>query len=50
LPIVTVAAGGVYIEVNGNAIGALGVGGAPGGEKDTACARAGLDKIRDRMK
>ena len=50
LPNVVVAAGGVSIKVNGAAIGAIGVGGAPGGEKDTACAQAGLDKIRDRMK
>lgn len=50
LPYVTVAAGGVSIKVNDVAIGAIGVGGAPGGEKDTACARAGLDKIKDRMK
>ncbi len=50
LPNVVVAAGAIAIKVNGVAIGALGVGGAPGGEKDTACAQAGLDKIRDRMK
>ena len=50
LPNVSVAAGAVIIKVDGEAIGAIGVGGAPGGEKDTACARAGIDKIRDRMK
>jgi uncharacterized protein GlcG (DUF336 family) len=50
LPNVAVAAGAVSIKVNGVAIGALGVGGAPGGEKDTVCAQAGVDKIRDRMK
>jgi uncharacterized protein GlcG (DUF336 family) len=50
LPNVVVAAGAVSIKVNGIAIGALGVGGAPGGEKDTACAQAGVDKIKDRMK
>ena len=50
LPNVAFAAGGVAIKIDGETIGAIGVGGAPGGEKDTACARAGLDKIKDRMK
>jgi uncharacterized protein GlcG (DUF336 family) len=31
-------------------IGGIGVGGTPGGETDEACARAGLDKIADRLK
>lgn len=30
--------------------GAIGVGGAPTAEADEACARAGLDKIRDRIR
>ena len=50
LPNVAYAAGGVAIKVDGETIGSIGVGGAPGGEKDTACARAGIEKIRDRMK
>ncbi len=50
LPNIAVAGGAVSIKVDSVAIGALGVGGAPGGEKDTACARAGVDKIRDRLK
>ena len=29
---------------------AQGVSGAPGGDKDTACAKAGIAKIADRMK
>lgn len=33
-------------EVNG----AIGVGGAPSAEADEACARAGLDKVRDRIR
>jgi hypothetical protein len=28
----------------------LGVSGAPGGDNDALCAKAGLDKIRDRLK
>ena len=31
-------------------IGAIGASGAPGAKLDDACARAGLDKIRDRLK
>jgi uncharacterized protein GlcG (DUF336 family) len=38
-------------ESNGYAVSAsvLGVGGAPGGDKDEACARAGVAKIQDRV-
>jgi len=31
-------------------VGAIGVGGAPGGDKDEVCAVAGIDKIKDRLK
>ena len=50
LPNVTYAVGGVTIIAGGNAIGALGVSGAPGGQLDEECARAALAKIKDRMK
>src|SRR3954468_3661265 len=50
LPNVTYAVGGVTIMVNGSAIGAVGVSGAPGGQFDEECARAALAKIQDRMK
>ena len=30
-------------------VGALGVGGAPGGDKDEVCARAGVAKVADRL-
>jgi len=30
---------------NKELIGAVGISGAPGGEKDAACAQAGIDKI-----
>ncbi len=44
-------AGAVPIMSPGGAvIGAIGVGGAPGGEKDEVCAVAGLAKIKDRLK
>jgi uncharacterized protein GlcG (DUF336 family) len=41
--------GGVPIKVGDQAIGAIGVSGAPGGDKDEACANAGLAKIADRL-
>src|SRR5258707_8240271 len=50
LPNVTYAVGGVAIMAGGNAIGAIGVSGAPGGQFDEECARAALNKIQDRMK
>ncbi|HLI12868.1 MAG TPA: heme-binding protein [Alphaproteobacteria bacterium] len=37
-------AGGVPIKAGAEVIGAIGVSGAPGGEKDEACAKAGIDK------
>jgi uncharacterized protein GlcG (DUF336 family) len=50
LPNVTFTPGGVTIVANGKPIGGIGVGGAPGGNFDDDCARAALDKIKDRMK
>lgn len=50
VPGVLFAQGGVPIKVGDEVIGAIGVGGSPGGEKDEACAKAGLDKISDRLK
>jgi len=43
-------AGGLPLMVGGDVIGAVGVGGAPGGEKDEACTAAGIDKIKARLK
>jgi uncharacterized protein GlcG (DUF336 family) len=50
LPNVTYAQGAVAIMAGGQTIGALGVSGAPGGNFDEDCARAALDKIKDKMK
>lgn len=50
LPNVTYAVGGVTIMVDGKAIGAIGVSGAPGGQFDEDCARQALAKIAGRMK
>jgi uncharacterized protein GlcG (DUF336 family) len=44
------ALGGVPIKVGDQVIGAVAVSGAPGGDKDAACANAGLSKVADRLK
>jgi uncharacterized protein GlcG (DUF336 family) len=43
------ATGDLPIKVGDETIGAIGVSGAPGGDKDEACANAGLAKISDRL-
>jgi uncharacterized protein GlcG (DUF336 family) len=50
IPHLVLAAGGVVVKVGDEVVGALGVSGAPGGDNDALCAKAGLDKIRDRLK
>ena len=42
--------GGLPIKAGAEVVGGIGVGGTPGGDTDEACARAGLDKIADRLK
>ncbi|MDP1638695.1 MAG: heme-binding protein [Candidatus Nitrotoga sp.] len=42
--------GGVPIQVEGETISAIGIGGAPGGHLDEQCAEAGIAKIKDRLK
>lgn len=42
--------GAFRIKVGDEAIAAIGVGGAPGGDKDEGCAKAGIAKIADRLK
>jgi uncharacterized protein GlcG (DUF336 family) len=49
LPHIAMLAGGLTIETGGTLLGGIGVSGAPGGDKDEACARAGLDAIRDKL-
>ena len=41
--------GGLPIRVDGGLIGAVGVSGAPGGDKDEACARRGLETVQERL-
>ncbi len=49
LPKVTPLVGGIIIEAGGSVLGGVGVAGAPGGDKDEACAKAGLESVRDKL-
>ena len=49
LPGATIIAGGVTVEAAGTLVGAIGVSGAPGGDNDEACAKAGIAAIRDKL-
>jgi uncharacterized protein GlcG (DUF336 family) len=42
---ILILGGGLPIEIGGEVVGGIGVGGAPGGHLDAACAQAGLDSI-----
>jgi uncharacterized protein GlcG (DUF336 family) len=46
----TTGRGALPITVGEEVIGAAGVSGAPGGEKDEACVKAALDKVADQLK
>lgn len=46
----TARRGAVPIKAGSEVVGAFAVSGAPGGDKDEACALAGLAKIHDRVK
>jgi uncharacterized protein GlcG (DUF336 family) len=47
LPRVVAMGGGLPIEAAGALVGGIGVSGAPGGEADDLCAKAGLAAIKD---
>ncbi len=44
------AQGALPITAGNDVIGAVGVSGAPGGDKDEACAKAGIDKVAAELK
>jgi uncharacterized protein GlcG (DUF336 family) len=46
----TTARGALPIKVGEDVIGAVGVSGAPGGEKDEVCSKAGIDKVAADLK
>lgn len=50
IPGFLVLGGGVPVRVGNEVIGAVGVGGAPGGHLDEQCANAGIAKVADLLK
>jgi uncharacterized protein GlcG (DUF336 family) len=44
-PEILILGGGLPIDISGDVVGGIGVGGAPGAHLDDACAQAGLDAI-----
>jgi uncharacterized protein GlcG (DUF336 family) len=49
LPRVVAVGGGLMIEAGGSILAGIGVSGAPGGDADDACARAGIKAIADSL-
>ena len=49
LPGAVILGGGVVVEAGGSLVGAVGVSGAPAGDADDACARAGIEAVRDKL-
>jgi uncharacterized protein GlcG (DUF336 family) len=47
---IVAAQGAVPIKIGNDTIGAIGISGAPGGDKDEACAKAGIDKVAADLK
>jgi uncharacterized protein GlcG (DUF336 family) len=49
LPGVVILGGGMLIEQAGSIVGGIGVSGGPTGAADDACAKEGIDRIRDKL-
>jgi uncharacterized protein GlcG (DUF336 family) len=49
LPGAVVIGGGLVVEAGGSLVGAIGVSGAPGGDADEACAKAGVEAIQSKL-
>jgi uncharacterized protein GlcG (DUF336 family) len=49
LPGVVIIGGGLIVETSGSLVGAIGVSGAPGGDADEACAKAGIEAIQSKL-
>jgi len=47
LPEVVAVGGGIMIRAKGSIVGGIGVSGAPGGDADDVCAKAGIAAIND---
>ncbi|MDD3597300.1 heme-binding protein, partial [Sulfuricurvum sp.] len=46
---IIVMEGGLPVISGGTLLGAIGVSGAPGGDKDASCAEAALKTVEDRL-
>ena len=49
LPGAVILGGGLVVEAGGSLVGAVGVSGAPGGDADDACGKAGIEAVRDKL-
>ena len=49
IPRIVAIGDGLLIEAGGSIVGAIGVSGAPGGDADDVCAKAGIAAIRDEL-
>jgi uncharacterized protein GlcG (DUF336 family) len=49
VPGAVILGGGIIVESGGSLVGAIGISGAPGGEADDACAKAGIAAIQDKL-
>lgn len=49
LPGAVIIGGGLVVESGGSLVGAIGVSGAPGGDADEACAKAGIEAIQGKL-
>ena len=49
LPSAVIIGGGLVVESGGSLVGAIGVSGAPGGDADEACAKAGIEAIQTKL-
>ena len=47
---ITPAQGALPIMIGNDTIGAIGISGAPGGDKDEACAKVGIDKVAAQLR
>jgi uncharacterized protein GlcG (DUF336 family) len=49
LPGAVILGGGVMVQAGGSLVGAIGISGAPGGDADDACAKAGIAAVQDKL-
>ena len=49
LPGAVIIGGGLVVEAGGSLVGAVGVSGAPGGDADESCAKAGIEAIQGKL-